>query len=110
MLIYNLTTLQLDILTNYSYHTVMTQMTVGELKAQFSEVLEKVKQGETVQILYGRNKKPVAQIVNMAKPKKKRRILGTYAHLGPFTEVGDGKITLEEFLGVDSLDEVKPLI
>ena len=45
----------------------MTQMTVGELKAQFSEVLEKVKQGETVQILYGRNKKPVAQIVNMEK-------------------------------------------
>ena len=31
-------------------------MTVGELKAQFSDVLEKVKQGETVQILYGRNK------------------------------------------------------
>ena len=84
-------------------------MTVGELKAQFSEVLEKVKQGETVQILYGRNKKPVAQIVNMEKPKKKRRILGTYAHLGPFTEVGDGKITLEEFFGVKSLDEIEPL-
>ena len=88
----------------------MIQMTVGELKAQFSEVLEKVKQGETVQILYGRNKKPVAQIVSMEKPKKKKRVLGTYANKGTFTEVGDGKITLEEFLGVNSLDEVKPLI
>ena len=88
----------------------MIQMTVGELKAQFSEVLEKVKQGETVQILYGRNKRPVAQIVNMEKPKKKRRIPGLWAAKGTFTEVGDGKITLEEFLGVNSLDEVKPLI
>ena len=88
----------------------MIQMTVGELKAQFSEVLEKVKQGETVQILYGRNKKPVAQIVNMEKPKKKRRIPGLWADKSTFTEVGDGKITLEEFLGVNSLDEVKPLI
>ena len=88
----------------------MIQMTVGELKAQFSEVLDKVEQGETVEILYGRAKKPVAQIVPMEKQKKKKRILGTYAHLGPFTEMDDGKITLEEFFGVNSLEEVKPLI
>lgn len=84
-------------------------MTVGELKAQFSEVLDKVEQGETVEILYGRAKRPVAQIVPMEKPKKKRRILGTYAHLGPFTEMDDGKITLEEFFGVKSLDEIEKL-
>ena len=84
-------------------------MTVGELKAQFSEVLDKVEQGETVEILYGRAKRPVAQIVPMEKPKKKRRILGTYAHLGPFIEVDDGKITLEEFFGVKSLDEIEKL-
>ncbi len=87
----------------------MIQMTVGELKAQFSDVLDKVEQGETVEILYGRAKKPVAQIVPMEKPKKKRRIPGLYAHLGPFTEVGDGKITLEEFFCVKSLDEVESL-
>ena len=84
-------------------------MTVGELKAQFSEVLDKVEQGETVEILYGRAKKPVAQIVPMEKQKKKKRILGTYAHLGPFTEMDDGKITLEEFFGVKSLDEIEKL-
>lgn len=87
----------------------MIQMTVGELKAQFSDVLDKVEQGETVEILYGRAKKPVAQIVPMEKPKKKRRILGTYAHLGPINEVDDGKITIEEFFGVKSLDEIEPL-
>ena len=84
-------------------------MTVAELKAQFSDVLDKVKQGETVQILYGRNKKPVAQITNMDKPKKKQRIPGLWANKGTFTEVGDGKITLEEFFGVKSLDEIEPL-
>lgn len=41
--------------------------------------------------------------------EKKRRIPGLYAHLGPFTEVDDGKITLEEFFGVKSLDEIEPL-
>ena len=39
----------------------------------------------------------------------KRRTLGTWANKGTFTEVGDGKITPEEFLGVDSLDEIEPL-
>ena len=38
----------------------MIQMTVGEFKAQFSSILEKVLQGEEVQILYGRARTPVA--------------------------------------------------
>lgn len=38
----------------------MIQMTVGEFKAQFSSILEKVLQGEEVQILYGRAREPVA--------------------------------------------------
>ena len=42
-------------------------------------------------------------------PKKKRRNLGTWAKKGTFTEVSDGKITLEEFFGVKSLDEIEPL-
>jgi len=41
--------------------------------------------------------------------EKKRRNLGTWAKKGTFTEVGDGKITLEEFFGVKSLDEIEPL-
>ena len=53
----------------------MKSLPVGELKAQFSEVLEKVQQGESFEITYGKNKKPVAKIVPItgAKPKKKRK-------------------------------------
>ena len=51
----------------------MIQMTVGDFKAQFSAVLDKVLQGDEVQILYGRSKKPVAQITKIEeKPKKKK--------------------------------------
>ena len=50
----------------------MKTMPVGELKAQFSEVLEKVKQGESFGILYGRKKKPIAMIVPYAENKKKK--------------------------------------
>ena len=87
----------------------MLQMTVGKLKAEFSQVLEEIKMGNDVEILYGRSKKPVALLTNLdAKKKPKKRKLGTLK--GTFTEVDDGKITLEEFFGVNSLDEVKPLI
>lgn len=41
--------------------------------------------------------------------EKKRRNLGTWANKGTYTEVSDGKITLEEFFGVKSLDEIEPL-
>jgi len=63
----------------------MKTLPVGELKAQFSEVLEKVKQGESYGILYGRQKKPVAMIVPYADEKtKKARKIGLY----------DGKVTI----------------
>ena len=79
----------------------MKTMPVGELKAQFSEVLEKVKQGESFGILYGRKKKPIAMIVPYAENKKKKeRKIGLL----------DGKINIkisekfqmteEEFLGI----------
>ena len=48
-------------------------------------------------------------IKSSKKHKKKYRELGTWANKGTFTEVGDGKITLEEFFGVKSLDEIEPL-
>ncbi|MEO8649772.1 MAG: type II toxin-antitoxin system prevent-host-death family antitoxin [Acidobacteriota bacterium] len=54
----------------------MKSLPVGELKAQFSEVLEKVRQGESFEITFGKNKKPVAKIVpiNGSKSKKKRTL------------------------------------
>jgi antitoxin (DNA-binding transcriptional repressor) of toxin-antitoxin stability system len=54
----------------------MKSLTVGEFKAQFSEVLELIRQGESVGVLYGKNKKPVAKLVpiNDSKSKKKRKL------------------------------------
>lgn len=52
-------------------------MSVGELKAQFSEVLERVRSGESVGILYGKKKKPVAMIVPyQGQLTKKERKIG----------------------------------
>jgi len=63
----------------------MEAMAVGELKTRFSEVLEKVKQGQEVGILYGRTKKPVAKIVPYQEEKKGKRKIG----------ILDGKVTIK---------------
>ena len=54
----------------------MKAMAVGELKAHFSKVLEDVKQGKKVGILYGRTKKPIAMIVPYHEEKKDERKIG----------------------------------
>ena len=87
------------------YYFDMIEMTVKDIKAQLSKVVKTVMQGEIVYILEGQDDKPVARI----EPIKKQRELGTWANKGTFTEVGDGKITLEEFFGVKSLNEIEPL-
>jgi prevent-host-death family protein len=57
----------------------MKTLPVGELKAQFSEVLEKVRQGESYGILYGKKKKPVAMIVPYKENlSRKTRKIGLY--------------------------------
>jgi len=63
----------------------MKAMAVGELKTNFSKILEEVKHGKKVGILYGRAKKPVAMIVPYFEEKKDER------HIG----ILDGKITIE---------------
>ena len=63
----------------------MKALAVGELKTQFSQILEEVKQGEKVGILYGRAKKPVAMIVPYCEDKKTERKIG----------ILDGKVSIE---------------
>ena len=64
----------------------MKTLAVGELKAQFSQVLEKVSQGESYGILYGKRKKPVAMIVPYKENRsRKTRKIGLY----------NGKITIK---------------
>jgi len=79
----------------------MKTMPVGEIKAQFSEVLEKVKQGESFGILYGKKKKPVAMIVPYVDiEEKKERRIGILDGKVKVTFAEDFKMTEEEFLGL----------
>jgi prevent-host-death family protein len=79
----------------------MKTLPVGELKAQFSEVLERVKQGESFGIIYGKKKKPVAMIVPYQDTKKKKeRKIGLLENKVTITFSDDFKITEEELLGL----------
>jgi antitoxin (DNA-binding transcriptional repressor) of toxin-antitoxin stability system len=74
-------------------------MTVAEIKTHFSDVLVRVRNGENIKILYGKAKKPVAMIVPIENMDSPRRI-GILDGKATFKEIGDGKITEEEFLGL----------
>jgi prevent-host-death family protein len=79
----------------------MKSLPVGELKAHFSEVLEEVQQGESFEIVYGKQKKPVARIVPIkADKKKKKRKLGIWEGKVKFVFADDFKMTEEEFLNL----------
>ena len=75
----------------------MKALTVGEFKSHFSELLELVKKGEKIQILYGKSKKPIAMLV--PPELNATRKIGILDGKATFSSVGDGKITLDEFLG-----------
>ena len=77
------------------------QLTVGELKARFSEVLKEVEQGHTIEVVYGRARKPVAMLTPPPKPQKKWRMAGVLAHRGPVIFAPDFKMTAEELIGLD---------
>jgi len=75
------------------------QMTVGELKARFSEVLEEVQQGETIEVLYGKAKKPVALITPIPETTIPPRKLGALRHRGPVEIAPDFRMSDEELFG-----------
>lgn len=79
----------------------MKSLPVGELKANFSEVLEEVQNGETIEIVYGKKKKPVALIVPIesTKPKGKRK-LGLLAGHMKVVFADDFKMTEKEFINL----------
>ncbi|MBR2282388.1 MAG: hypothetical protein IJ863_07190 [Spirochaetales bacterium] len=75
-------------------------MTVADFKARFSEVMAFVTQGESIQILYGRTKRPIAVISPLERMSTAKRVIGTYESIATFNETDEGKITEEEFLGL----------
>lgn len=76
----------------------MNQLTVGEFKAKFSEVLEKVVAGEVVSITFGKNKKKVAALVPYTHLKKEKIKLGLLEGKASFSIHDDFKMTDEELL------------
>lgn len=78
----------------------MQAISVGELKANFSEVLKKVQAGEEIAILYGKRKKIVAKLVPEIPPKKSRRKIGIWDKKESVKFHTDFKMTEEEFLSI----------
>lgn len=77
----------------------MYQLPVGEFKQKFSEVLQKVLQGESVGITYGKKKKKVAALVPYSKfVKQVKFTLGLLEGKASFKSRNDFKVTDEEFL------------
>ena len=73
----------------------MAKMSVGELKANFSDALDLVKEGEEIEVLYGRAKEPVARLVPPRMPKR-GSLMGCLEGKAKFIMSDDWKMTYEE--------------
>ena len=78
----------------------MEAIAVGKIETCFPEILENIRYGKKVSILYDGIKTPVAMIVPYIEEVKKERKIGILEGKVSFEEEEDGKITLEEFLGL----------
>ncbi|GHT49776.1 hypothetical protein FACS1894102_4800 [Spirochaetia bacterium] len=78
----------------------MKEMAVGEVKTQFPKILEEVKKGHKIGILYGRTKKPVAMIVPYIEEKIIERKIGILDGKMKIEFKDDFEITTEELLGI----------
>ena len=77
----------------------MNLLQVGEFKTKFSEVLQKVQQGATFGITYGKNKKKVAALVPYEKYLKQKEFkLGLLESKAILKIHDDFKMADEEFL------------
>lgn len=78
----------------------MRTLTIGELKAQFSQIIKDVQAGEEIAVAYGRRKEVVAYLVPKPDRKPLPRKLGILRGKGKVTFAKDFKMTEEEFLGL----------
>ena len=75
-------------------------MQVGEFKAHFSEVVERVKNGEEIVISYGRKRENVAVLIPYAAYKRSNAIaLGILKGKARVEFAEEFEITAEELLG-----------
>ena len=73
-------------------------MAVAELKAHFAEVLKDVQQGQTIGILYGKARKPVAMIVPYKTEQVGKREIGILDGKVKIEFMDDFEIGAEEFI------------
>lgn len=78
----------------------MRTLTIGEFKAQFSNLLTAVKAGESIVVCYGHKKERVAVLVPYAQfsAQAGKRPLGLLKGRARFSVVNDFKLSDEEFL------------
>ena len=77
----------------------MNLLPVGEFKAKFSEVLQKVQKGTSFGITYGKGKKKVAVVIPYKKYMNKNKFkLGLLVGKASFKLHNDFKMTDQEFL------------
>ena len=78
----------------------MSVMTIGEVKARFSEVVESVRRGKTVIISYGRKREKVAALIPYRRAAAaKRRPLGLLRGKARCRIARDFSVTDEQLLG-----------
>jgi antitoxin (DNA-binding transcriptional repressor) of toxin-antitoxin stability system len=78
----------------------MTEMTIGEFKTRFSEVVKKVKTGEKIAVTSGKKKEIVGYFVPEIPKNQDKRKLGILEGKATATFKDDFKITIEEFLNL----------
>lgn len=78
----------------------MTEMTIGEFKIHFSEVVKKVKTGEKIAVTSGKKKEIVGYFVPDISENKKKRKLGILEGKATAIFKDDFKMTEEELLNL----------
>ena len=78
----------------------MKSMQIGELKAKFSQVIERVKRGEKIIVSYGKSKENVAVIVPYAEYRRTNSIkLGLLKGKASYAFADDFEMSSQDLLG-----------
>ena len=71
-----------------------------QITPNFSKIAANLQKGKRFRILYGKARKPVAMLVPLEENSKDERKIGILDGKVSFSEIGNGRITEEEFLGL----------
>lgn len=78
----------------------MKTYSIGDFKANLSEILDMVREGEEIALTYGKKKEVVAFLVPKKKKSGKKRFLGLLEGKATVEFKDNFEMTEEEFLGL----------